>query len=243
MRRYAHGEGCLMAYLQQALDDPSQAACGRCSVCTGELPHPGARPSDERLRAARDHLQGVDIVIEPRKLWPQGVGRKGRIAGLGEGRAIAFADDAGWSVELLALQRTGYGNIPPALLQGAVDALSRWSKVWPERPVAVAAVPASSVEMKANRALAEHIAGVGRLPLLDLFRWEGGSVPDDASSAPVVVHLEGAIRLDPSVAVPNGPVLLCATTMRTGWALTVCGALLHEAGCSATLPLVIHRLP
>ena len=28
MRRYAHGEGCLMAYLQQALDDPSPSRCG-----------------------------------------------------------------------------------------------------------------------------------------------------------------------------------------------------------------------
>ncbi|MEI7992665.1 MAG: DEAD/DEAH box helicase, partial [Actinomycetota bacterium] len=34
MRQYAHGRGCLMAYLQQALDDPSPAQCGRCPVCT-----------------------------------------------------------------------------------------------------------------------------------------------------------------------------------------------------------------
>ena len=45
MRRYAHGRGCLMAFLQQALDDPSPAPCGRCSVCTGRLPEPGARPT------------------------------------------------------------------------------------------------------------------------------------------------------------------------------------------------------
>ncbi|MGB8858133.1 MAG: hypothetical protein WCC60_02705, partial [Ilumatobacteraceae bacterium] len=92
-------------------------------------------------------------------------------------------------------------------------------------------------------ALARHIGGVGRLPVLDLFTWEGGEVPTDTSSAPLVAHLERAIRLDPSAEVPLGPVLLCATTMRTGWSLTVCGALLHEAGCPQVLPLVIHRLP
>jgi len=243
MRRYAHGDGCLMAYLQQALDDPSPAACGRCSVCTGLLPHPGARPSDERLHAARQHLQGVDVVIEPRKLWPQGVARKGKIAGSGVGRAVAFADDAGWSEELLALQRTGYGSVPPALMAGAVEVLRRWAKVWSVRPVAVVAAPAYSVEMAANRALAAHVAGVGKLPLLDLFSWSGPQVPTDTSSAPVVAHLEQAIRLDTSIAVPTGPVLLCATTMRTGWALTVGGALLYEAGCASTMPLVIHRLP
>ena len=243
MRRYAHGDGCLMAYLQLALDDPSPAPCGRCSVCTGQLPSPGSAPTADRLRAARDYLQGVDIVIEPRKQWPSGVGRRGRIAGLAEGRAVAFADDAGWSDELLALQRTGYGTIPPELLAGAVETLRRWRSVWPLRPVAVAAAPAFSVEMRANRMLAEHLAGVGRLPLLDLFSWNGPETPSDTSSAPVVAHLEQAIELDRSIAVPDGPILLCATTMRTGWSLTVAAALLHESGGNTAMPVVIHRLP
>ena len=41
---YAAGAGCLMRFLQQALDDPDPAGCGRCSVWTGQLPGPGARP-------------------------------------------------------------------------------------------------------------------------------------------------------------------------------------------------------
>ncbi len=243
MRRYAHGEGCLMAYLQQALDDPSPAACGRCSVCTGVLPSPGLHASPERLAAVRTYMHGVDIEIEPRKMWPSGGARRGKISGLSQGRAVAFADDPGWSEELLALQRTGYGTIPPELLAGAVEALRRWSRVWPQRPVAVVAAPAYSVEMKANIALARHIAAVGKLPFLDLFSWRGDAVGDQLSSGPVVAHLEAAIQLDCSVEVPNGPVLLCATTMRTGWSLTVSATLLHDAGFITTMPLVIHRLP
>jgi len=243
MRRYAHGEGCLMAYLQQALDDPSPAACGRCSVCTGRLPHPGAQATEARLLAARHYLRGVDSVIEPRKMWPSGVSRRGKIAGLAEGRAVAFADDAGWATELLALQRVGYGSLSPELLAGAVATLGRWSKVWAQRPVAVVAAPAFSVEAKANQALAAHIAEVGKLPLLDVFSWQGEAAPTDSSSGPVVTHLEQSIALDTSASVPRGPVLLCATTMRSGWSLTVAGALLHEAGATAVLPLVVHRLP
>ncbi len=243
MRRYAHGEGCLMAYLQQALDDPSPAPCGRCSVCTGMLPAPGIRASPERLAAARTYMQGVDIEIESRKMWASGGTRRGKISGLSQGRAVAFADDPGWSEELLALQRTGYGTIPPELLAGAVDVLRRWSRVWPQRPVAVVAAPAYSVEMRANIAFAQHIATFGKLPFLDLFSWSGDAVGDQLSSGPVVAHLDASIRLDRSVAVPNGPVLLCATTMRTGWSLTVSAALLHDAGCSTTMPLVVHRLP
>jgi ATP-dependent DNA helicase RecQ len=49
MRQYAQGQGCLMAYLQTALDDPAPAPCGRCSVCTGALPFPGLSPSQDKL--------------------------------------------------------------------------------------------------------------------------------------------------------------------------------------------------
>jgi ATP-dependent DNA helicase RecQ len=242
MRRYAHGEGCLMAYLQEALDDPSPAKCGRCSVCTGVLPSPGASPSAERMIAARNYLRGDDIVLEPRKLWPSGVGRKGKIQGLGEGRAVAFADDPGWAEELLALQRTGYGTVPAELLDGAVEVLRRWSKVW-ARPVAVVAAPAFSVEQQANRTLAQHLAAVGKLPFVDAFSWHGEAQPADSSSAPIVRHLEAVVHLDGPVDVPPGPILLCATTMRTGWSLTVAAALLHEATGAQVLPLVVHRLP
>ncbi|MEQ1701871.1 MAG: helicase-related protein, partial [Ilumatobacteraceae bacterium] len=243
MRKYAHGDGCLMAFLQQALDDPSPAACGRCSVCTGVLPAPGHTPSAQRLQAAQAYLRGADLVIEPRKLWPSGVSRKGRINGLTEGRAVAFADDAGWADELLAMQRTGYGTIPPALLQGAVEVLTRWSRSWATRPVAVAAAPAYSVEMGANQALAAHIAAVGKLPLLDVFRWAGPEAPSDTASAALVAQLEQRVQLSDVGPVPRGPVLLCATTMRSGWSLTVAGAMLAEAGCPGAMPLVVHRLP
>ncbi len=240
MRRYAAGAGCLMAFLQTSLDDPDPAPCGRCSVCTGVLPHPGARPSAERVQAARSFLRGADVLVEPRKLWPSGVGRRGRIVGAGEGRAVAFADDAGWGDEL-----PGLTAVPPvvseALLGGAVDVLRRWKRSWPARPVAV--VPAPSPDPRAARLLAEHLGAVGKLPVLDVLRWTGGAEPRDVASATLVRHLEGAIALHDPGAVPKGPVLLVAATMRTGWALTVAAALLREAGATDVLPLVAHRLP
>ena len=243
MRRYAHGEGCLMAYLQTALDDPNPAPCGKCSVCTGELPGPGARPGAQHLDAARAFLRGVDQIIEPRKRWPSGAARKGAIAGIGEGRAVAFADDPGWGDEVGVLTRSAWSVIPGDMLTGAVATLGRWRSTWPARPVVVVPAPAHGAEMGANRLLAEHIAAVGKLPLVDCFTWSGGAAPTDSSSGPVVVHLESAIGLNPAAQLPPGPVLLCATSMRTGWSLTVAAALLREAGCDVAMPLVLHRRP
>mgnify|MGYP006197664193 CR=1 FL=1 len=67
MRAFAAGQGCLMRFLQEALDDPAPSNCGRCSVCTGQLPGPGARPDAARVEAARVYARGQDVVIEPRK--------------------------------------------------------------------------------------------------------------------------------------------------------------------------------
>ena len=237
MRKYAHGEGCLMAYLQQSLDDPDPRPCGRCSVCTSEVPSPGLRPSHESLMAARAFVRGNDVEIEPRKRWPSGVSRKGAVISLNAGRAVAFSDDPGWQEEVRELRRTGV--IPDELLKGAVDTLARWSKVWDSRPVAV--IPAPSVDMTSNRRLAEHIGGVGRLPVLDLFSWTGGNPPDDAASTPVVRHLDACIRFDADVEIPNGVVMLVSTTVRTRWNATVAGAILRELGATGVLLLALHQ--
>ena len=52
MRAYTRGERCLMQLLQESLDDPAAAPCGRCSVCRGTLPDGlAAAPQPETVRA------------------------------------------------------------------------------------------------------------------------------------------------------------------------------------------------
>ncbi len=241
MRQYAHGAGCLMAYLQTALDDPKPAPCGRCSVCTGHLPFPGLTPSHDKLIAARDFLRSMDVGIEPRKRWPGGVGRKGTIRGFDVGRAVAFADDPAWVAELRALRTAAPGEVPAEILAGAVALLGRWAKTWPARPVCV--VPLPALDMASNRRLATHIAQKGRLPLHDVFSWAGGPAPDDVASTPVVAHLESAIHLVPDAVWPAGPVLLVAIDVRTRWAATVAAALLREQGANQVFLLALHLRP
>jgi ATP-dependent DNA helicase RecQ len=241
MRQYAHGAGCLMAYLQTALDDPSPAPCGRCSVCTGHVPFPGLTPSQDKLMAARNFLRGMDVDIEPRKRWPAGVRRKGSIQGFDVGRAVSFTDDPGWVAELQALRTAAPGDVPAELLAGAVATLGRWAKRWPARPVCVVPLPAP--DMASNRRVAERIAQKGRLPFHDVFSWTGGPAPDDAASTPVVAHLESVVRLAPEATLPAGPVLLVATDVRSRWTATVAAALLREQGASQVLLLALHLRP
>jgi len=45
-------DGCLMAFLAEALDDPNAAACGRCAPETGGFRWSEVDPEERRLAAA-----------------------------------------------------------------------------------------------------------------------------------------------------------------------------------------------
>lgn len=242
MRAFAAGQGCLMRFLQEALDDPAPSDCGRCSVCTGRLPEPGAQPAVSRVEAARAYARGQDVVIEPRKLWPTGGARRGRIAGCGEGRALAFADDPGWTDALLPLFTAPDGPAPTLVLDGLVAVLGRWRRSWGARPVAVVPMP-SATHPVLVQSVAAHVAQVGRLPWVDALSRIGPWPDADLASAAKVAVLNGALALRPEVSLPAGPVLLVGARYRSGWAMTVAAALLREGGCSAVLPLVLHQQP
>lgn len=243
MRSYANGQGCLMAYLQQALSDPSPAPCGKCSVCTGQLPEPGLRPSTSAMSQARSFLRQQDVIIEPRKIWPKGCTRKGTISAKPATRAVSFADDPGWTEELGELARSRLTCVPPNLLDGAVSLLQRWKNTWDQRPALIMPAPAFDFEMQGNRQLAAHLSKVSRIPCIDAFTWHGQACPENLPSTSHVHHLEKTIRLNNFTNPPTGPVLLCATTARSCWTLTLAATLLTEAGAQSVIALVLHRRP
>ncbi|HEX5587206.1 MAG TPA: RecQ family ATP-dependent DNA helicase, partial [Acidimicrobiia bacterium] len=142
MRAYAGGRGCLMEFLQQALDDPDPGPCGRCSVCTGELPAPGRDLDPAVIDMVRQHLRGVDTVLEPRKRWPSGLAtdHKGVIVGATHGRALTYADTPGWLDAVRALNAPD-APLPDEVFDGMVTVLTRWRTTWNERPVAVVPMP------------------------------------------------------------------------------------------------------
>ncbi len=242
MRSYAAGAGCLMRFLQLALDDPEPSPCGRCSVCTGVLPDPGATPASELVQRAKTFARGESVVLEPRKLWPSGIaGRKGRIVGCDPGRALAFADDPGWTDALSRLAGRD-GALPGELADGLVDMLRHWRTQWAQRPVAIVPMP-SRTRPQLVRAIAEHLGGVGNLAVIDALKCHGPRPPADAASAARVSALFGGLSLDPTVPIPNGAVFLVDDTYRSGWTMTVAAGLLRDAGASAVLPVVLHQLP
>ena len=241
MRRYAEGQGCLMGFLQEALGDATAGPCGRCSVCTGVLPAPGARPSPARLHAARAFLRGQDVELEPRKMWPSGLaGRTGRIGRApAPGRALAYAEDPAWAEALGRLGRAD-GPLTDEVAEGVTALLGRWKVLHDRGPVAVVPVP-SRRHPRRVAALAAAVADELGLPVVEALAVSGPAAPDQAASLARVTGLFAALTVT-AVSRP-GPVVLVDDTYRTGWTMTVAAALLAEAGASAVFPLALHQLP
>jgi len=243
MRHYAAGDGCLMQFLQQALDDEASGPCQRCSACTGELPSPGNSLQAERVESARQHLRGVDTIIEARKLWPNGVedGPRGRIQGALDGRALTFADEPGWPTASGLIQGVDR-EIPDDVMTGIIQVLSRWRNSWPARPVAVVPIP-SRHHPRMVRDLATRIGAAGKLPVLDVLSITGTAPSPSLTSPRRVEHLTQTLSLQPGRSLPPGPLLLVDDSYRSGWTMTVAASILRANGASSVMPLVIQQLP
>jgi ATP-dependent DNA helicase RecQ len=240
MRTYRGGTSCLMRQLRAQLDDPVEADCGRCSVCTGALPEPGRTPTPESVAAAWAHLRAQTVVLEPRKMWPSGAPRRGRIAEAARaepGRALALAEDPAWLGEVSAAL-TGDEPVAPQVLDGLVRLLGRWG--WPAgRPAWITIVP-SRTRPRLLADLAERLGAVGRMPVVAAIEANGpGHQADAATNAESAAR--ALARLSVPGPVPDGPVLLLDDTARSGFTLTVAAALLREAGAGPVYPLILHK--
>src|SRR4051794_34622644 len=112
---------CLMRALQEELDDPAPADCGRCSVCAGPR---YAGPLDPALvREAALHLRSRPLVIEVKKMAPGPEGAMRKIAEgvrTEEGRALARLGDGGW--DSLVQQGRRAGRFADELVDAAAEA-------------------------------------------------------------------------------------------------------------------------
>ncbi|GAB3583736.1 RecQ family ATP-dependent DNA helicase [Calidifontibacter terrae] len=241
MQRYIRGESCLMQLLQESLDDPTAAPCGRCSVCVGGLPDGlRAAPSDDTLVATRRSLRTTRHLLEPRKMWPGGAfGTRGRIppqlqADLGQ--VLVHADAPEWGDELRGC--LGQGSAASSdLLDHAVRTLADWKNSWAQRPTCVISI-ATAANSDLATSVAEHLAGVGRFPHA---AWPATAVSGDQPGGQEAAGWREQLAGGPPTDVAGQTVLLVIDRTASGWVATVAAAALRDHGADRVLPLVIHR--
>lgn len=256
MLDYIATDGCRMAHLRRALDDPdltddSGWRCGRCDTCTGQAT--GTAPDAEQIAAARDQLAVAGVPVEPRRQWPSGmktlgIELSGRIAEderAGTGRAVARMDSVGWGGLLRDIFAPGApvpDGLPPQLRGPVLATLDAWD--WAAAPEGVVLI-----ESAQHGALVRHLAeGVSRylgIPVVGAVRPEAGSTPGrhDVNSAHRLAGVVRRLELDLSPAaaagLPGRRVLLVDDRVDSGWTLTVAARMLRQAGAQEVLPLVL----
>ena len=235
MRDYAATEGCRMAFLRGALDDPAASPCGRCDRCTGTSLDPSVPPA--LVAEAAQFLRAVRLEIEPRKRWPNGLGDpKGTIGPdvrLEPGRALAVLGDGGWGASVRAARQSG-----EPVADELLDALVRLSEAWaPDPPPTwVTSVPSRSpVPADAARRLAERLG----LPYHEVLARRGEPRPqaEMENSAQQVGNVYRSFKV--RAYVPEEPVLLVDDLVDTRWSLTVAGMMLRIAGSGVVHPLAL----
>jgi ATP-dependent DNA helicase RecQ len=236
MQRYVSHEGCLMAFLVDALDGEPLAGCGRCMNCRGR---PIERTVDDALvNAAVGFLRRSERVIKPRLRWPTGAvaALTGAISPPNEeGIALSIYGDAGWGREVA---RAKYEThvFSADLLDAAAEVIrARWAPAadagwW------VTAIPSHRRPGFVGTAAAGIAERLG-LPY-------GGDVLSVAHTARPQKEMQNAAQQLRNVhsvlavrEVPSpGPVILVDDIVDSRWTLTVAGHLLRQNGSGPVHP-------
>ncbi|HEY8584339.1 MAG TPA: DEAD/DEAH box helicase [Capillimicrobium sp.] len=237
MEAYGRDGRCLMRTLQEQLDDPDPADCGRCAACTAPR---FDGPVDAALaREATLHLRSQPLVLDVKKMAPDAEGRMKKIpepARVQEGRALARIGDAGWWPAITAGLEAG--RLDDELVAAAA-ALARGG--WGEGVGWVTWVPSRSPSREtALRDFVARLAGaLGATAFESVARVDGDALPqrEMANAAQQVANVRGAFRV--AAQLPGGACLLVDDLRQSGWTLAMVGGQLRGRGAPAVWPLAL----
>ena len=244
MRDYMEHSGCLMAFLQVALDDPSPAACGQCKNCNPDLLLDETY-DDDLANSAGLFLRRNYQSLQPRKKWPDKniftqspSGEKSPIPPeqlAQEGRALSLWRDAGWG-QLVAHGKYHTNRFSDELVTACVEMLQAWSPNPP--PKWVTCIPSlNQPELVPD--FAARLAGALGLPFVLCIKKARANRPQKEmeNSFQQVKNLDGVFTITDQCL--NGECLLIDDMVDSGWTFTVAAALLCQAGCSAVYPMAL----
>jgi ATP-dependent DNA helicase RecQ len=239
MREFVLTDECYMRVVAEQLDDPYARECGKCANCQG--PFFLAEANHKLVENAVRFLRRCYLPIQPRKQWPAyGVGHfKGKItANLKnqEGRALCRYGDAGWGT-LVKKGKYEVGVFNDELVEAVVELINNNWEPKPELEWITAIPSLRHPELVPD--FAKRVAAKLGLPYYQVL----AKTKDTAEQKTMENSSQQARNALEAFSVvgycPEGPVLLIDDMVDSKWTLTVCGALLQEAGSGPVFPLAL----
>lgn len=243
MQQYMHSKDCLMAFLQDALDDPAPHNCGKCVNC-----NPGLHLSTEVDKAlvvqAHHFLRGTYQPIAPRKVWPEKDMFKHSPLGAykipdglrpQEGRALSMWQDAGWG-RLVAQGKYQTRRFSDKLVTACVEMLGAWNP--DPAPQWITCIPSlnHTTLVPDFAARLARALGIPFVPCIEKVL-SNEQQKDMENSYHQVMNLDGAFKVNKQC--QTGACLLVDDVVGSGWTLTVASALLRKAGCTVVHPMAL----
>jgi ATP-dependent DNA helicase RecQ len=224
-----------MRTLQEQLDDPEPADCGRCAVCTAPR-WALLEPDPALVREATLALRSRPLVLDAKKMAPDAEGAMRKIpegVRVEEGRALARIGDAGWWPAIAAGLEGG--RVDDEVVSALADLVRSWG---PDGVRWLTWVPSRSAGA-ALEDVARRLGAELGLPAVDAFERVRDAPPqrEMANAAQQVANVRGALRVHGDL--PPGAALLLDDRRLSGWTLAMAGGQLRGRGASAVWPLAL----
>jgi ATP-dependent DNA helicase RecQ len=243
MREYMNHSGCLMAFLQAALDDPSPTACGQCRSCNPNLLLDETYNNDLANRAGL-FLRRSYQPLSPRKKWPAkdmfqfsplGAQKIPEALQAQEGRALSLWRDAGWG-QLVAEGKYQTKRFSDELVTACVEMMQTWAP--DPAPQWVTCIPSLNHPELVPDFAARLANALGLLfvPCIEKAR-ANRQQKEMENSYQQVRNLDGVFTITDQCR--NEECLLIDDMIDSGWTFTLAAALLRQAGCSAVYPMAL----
>jgi len=240
MREYMYHEGCLMEFLEQALDDPDPQECGKCVNCNSDLLL-SEEVNDCLVNRAAIFLKRS---YQPRRKWPPYnampvYGFRGNIPGnlrAQTGRALSLWRDAGWG-QMVASGKYETERFSDELVTACIEMIRQWNPL--PVPVWLTCIPSNNhPELVPN--FTQRLAEALNLPFIPCIikSRDNRQQKELENSFQQAQNLDGVFRVDLEEE-SCGPCFLVDDMVDSKWTFTVASALLLQEGCEAVHPLAL----
>jgi ATP-dependent DNA helicase RecQ len=242
MRDYMNSTECLMAFLQNALDDPHSQPCCQCAACLGRSIIPETYDLS-LVNQAIQYLKRSNQIIQPRKKWPGNsqlsLGWKGNIKKelqAEEGRALCLWGDVGWG-ELVKKGKYQDNRFDDTLIEGIIDLITRWNPQ--PKPTWITCVPSLKHPTLVSD-FAKKLALKLNLDFVPVIEKIRDTQPQKTmnNSYQQAHNLDGAFKINYWARMKD-PVLLIDDMVDSRWTFTMITALLRNAGSGQVFPIAL----
>lgn len=241
MRDYLAHTGCLMEFLQRALDDTYPQPCGHCANCRGKgLPRTVSHPL---VVEAETYLKGAFILIQPRQMLPAEIfpEQKRKIPPEllnAPGRSLCYYGDAGWGT-LVRAGKYEQDHFSDELVEATVRLINENWKPEPF-PAWVTAIP-SRRHLDLVPDFAQRLAARLRIPFKPVLVRVADAKPQKLMQNSSMQARNVLNTLEIRGTIPNTPVLLVDDIIDSGWTLTIAGYLLRKHGSGIAYPFTLAQ--